>query len=1577
MTPERKNHESNAEQEAIAEIEAVRDEMRKKAGTTRTIGVGADGKIRSVDGRELKYDIQFLEEAAKNPHLFGSLVVKERFLKLLEVLKGDRVQRVLKGSSDKENIATKLKEQAIALRQLMNMLGDEDMKARMATLDNDGRLRLPADEKIADKNPTALDFLVRIGKRKPTLFTLAKVTPFAVRILTSPGYFTLTQKEALAKIQITETKGVVTSLDSINGLTIQPPHPGTGININLSPGTFEYDLVMMKVNEEDELFDVIWQSYVECVSGSSEKNQTETKMLPKELVELRKNITAAAVKINSYLDGETPADKIFDSSSPSKKFTPAEQEELKRLTEKEAHGNLTSDEELRLHELQARSIINRDEAKYQLETEIRALEEKKANDSRSFTTRDERILNRLKKRLEQWSSNEGSKSGVNFTAQLQAIQKRIRELDATEPKTPEVHAEIARLTADHERVSQERLQDIQYKQYFSDNSERDLRLLSESTGNQMREAIKHTHDQKEIKLVERAERFIKESHSIDAYVKNFYQPLYHEILKEVKTAHPTLSEHELGERTADRVDSEVQSIISYIVTFLVSPVLESGGEPTGHTPAQQALAQAKAVGIDNAQRLGVIQRALTRLKMNGAKLQDLPSGADEHMLFADTYRETHDVWDPINNRTKRERYGRIKKECHHGGQAFWKHARNMEEFFEVMQMEMYGNYDIRGNINAGGGDFYKEIGDPHGKLHHYGMAKQFDMVHNSEIGPEVAAAFPLAKTLMMRYFAEKGWVVDDEIEKEIYEPKGYLNQMVNQFMAKNYPHYSETKRNMITYIAVKQAYIHSVYQLMLSNSKPLAGFTGMKHKFGNFFFNERAIAHKFPASLSTVAWDEYLTHRAFDKGAAFLPCAPGGFDAIKGMDPSRISNYTDIAYGAVMYELSGKYGYFLQHFNPHFEEHLPDMMSHQNRFNVGSDDHLRGWRQQKKSKDNVSQKLFTYADRKDWCTLSSYASADHFTLLWKSVENLGTNYLRAWSEDVILGASYSSEKAKYDNLAGYFYDRYFDGCKLGMDFGKKILSTVMDGAFASVTDRSSFIHAIDSEIKKAKKGDKKKSAAEMQDDMKNEVYKSIFYAVHTILMAERTPSVFMDATTPWGEQTGITLIAQLKKQILQDPNDPLGIKDPTKADGGFDHELWKQTTDDLVFIQKEARGGSSRAILDKRAEWEEKSSKDGLNSNTFGDFASNRSSFRLDGSDEDGYVITDAYITSTLTKKYSADPAYSSGGVLNEKGKKQVERVLGLRKRILAEMLKAPELPKYEDLVKDMLGSESGKKDRMGPPKVREALKGLLPRAIEGLKSPDKAENARFLEMVKKKIGTKEEYEARYKAKLKARSVFFMEKWKNEELTFQPEADAAENFMHYENADADHIGRMARDIQDTALHVKDDLDPDKETSVNEMIKNFAKDPMGAIDKMAEYLNPYRKKIGDARGEQASIDYVGWYVNRVLQANLKEERFRNGFTGMFQDMRALLFGQNKTSYAGDKNQPFTSKSLSAYQTNRVIRYLIQKKLIGGGQGDDYMRRYRATTMDVIKEMAPRIATVAFVAGGIHLLKSSTDKDDNLK
>jgi len=379
-----------------------------------------------------------------------------------------------------------------------------------------------------------------------------------------------------------------------------------------------------------------------------------------------------------------------------------------------------------------------------------------------------------------------------------------------------------------------------------------------------------------------------------------------------------------------------------------------------------------------------------------------------------------------------------------------------------------------------------------------------------------------------------------------------------------------------------------------------------------------------------------------------------------------------------------------------------------------------------------------------------------------------------------------------------------------------------------------------------------------------------------------------------------------------------------------------------------------------RETWENETKTKGYESNTFGkSFNQDRSSVELVAG-ESGYAITDAYIAQVLTEKFKnkKESSPGEGDLSPEEIQKRINRALLVRKEILQQMVVAPEAPKYSE--------------------VKAEMESLLSKALSKGPTLQESDIAAFKSKIIGNIGANEaEYLAKYQQKLKSRASFFMDQWSKSDMVFEPESDAAENFMHYENADANHIGRMAGITEVTTVKTKHDLNYSEETSMNEIIKNFAKDPYAAIDQMSSYLNKYRHQIEDERGADYSQWYVGWYVNKVLQANLKEERYRTGFTGMYHDVQKILFGQSKTSFAGDKNQPFTSKSISALEGNRIIRYLIQKKLIGPQQGDAYMKRYRSTLGDIFKELAPRVGIVALVAFGAHLTKSSVERDTDLK
>lgn len=1506
-----------------------------------------------------------VKEALQKPDILKGLVAKKGYYTLVNDLidAKKRIEDKLVTLPTKINdvelkkIEKALGGEAVNLKRLITVLNDPDIRKRM--LEMEKRSHGLGDEfLIGNKTVSSIDFLTKLSNKKLSILQLGRMYPMIMKIIMNRGYFVFKSYEQLKRFEITKT--------SLNTDIVRSPFGSFFVNdtiTNLHKGSIEEDLVLLKISDES-LFDAVWSTLSEAISNNaSEKANVGTDRT--ELIEIKGFITKAAKKLIDYQAGGPP-DRTNSNPARPTGLTPEQEArrtdlirltsghnprtEIPLLTQKMQTGIITPEEQLLLSQL----------------TELQGLHDEKLALSQNKATNDAYLkqqVDQQKKIALEAKREELQKIKLPSMEQLDEIQeltRQIDELDANEP-----------------------FYDKQMKMALSENQKKMLKFLGDSVYENMRKSADtltgtEKNDEKDIAFW--SQRFIQSCHSIQTYLTDFYKPLIESEKEKARKNHDHHShdahheeghdpEHDIAHTAAIAAEKKMQTIISSIITSTLSPVIEAGGEPSQDFAHQEGHLAFQSQPPRN--RLHIIMRALTRLKMEGARLKELPPGLTD-LPFVNSYRKQNNIWDPKERRNTVENFGRVQHEVNNTAGLFHKHARDLEEFFEVFFLDIIGSNDIRAQITAGK-DFYKEVHA--GKLNQYSLSKQFDTINNSDIGPEIAATLPTCKTILMSYFAEKGWLTDEELESDLSSPKGYLNTKVGDFMKSYYPNYSANKRNMITYIAVKQAYLHSMYQLTLSNTRYRYGFSGGKHTAGNMYFNDQVMSDKFAGSLAQFDIRETIDHKSFAKGALFAPSGGKGktakyrgFDAVQNMNATVIENFNDVLYGGIMYDLSGEYGLMLKHFHPNFENNLPDALQPQNRFRNGSDENLRGWRQLKKSKDNVSHILYTYGSRKDWVIANnSYTDNDHFTLIWKSVENLGTNYLRTWTQDLMLGKYH---EGKFRDLNKYLYRRYFQNTQLGgVDFGSKILS---DMGFSSISSDDDFANQIHHKIlsvatqalkedpanAKLKMGspDYKIALDKSLNAVHGDILNDVFYHAHMVLMAERTPTVFMDATTPWSEQTGVTLLDEIKTSILSGKANGDGhnlstlfeAESTTDSKNGKFVAAWEQAKNDLLFIQQNARKSTSQQIKDKREGWENKSAEKDLDSNTFGDFTQDYSDIELvPGSNKKGYIITDEFIKAKLAEHYaSLDPSERD---------KRINRVLAMRKLSLSKMLETPELPSYA--------------------KIRADIETRLNKSD---KSVSEAERNAFKARILANIGNSEaEYREKHAKKLLTRSRYFMDSWRLSELVFEPEADAAENFMRYENADVNHIGRMAGITEVTSVKSKADLAYDAETSINEAVKNWAKDPIKAIDTMAEYLNKYRHNIEDERGSEFSIDYVGWYVNRVLQLSLKEEKYRGGLGGAWRDTMALIFNKNRTSFGGMKNQPFTSQSLSALKTHEAIRYLIQKKLIGPDQGNAYMRRYRATYGDIFKELAPRVGVIALGALAVNLFTTAVQKDSNLK
>jgi hypothetical protein len=194
----------------------------------------------------------------------------------------------------------------------------------------------------------------------------------------------------------------------------------------------------------------------------------------------------------------------------------------------------------------------------------------------------------------------------------------------------------------------------------------------------------------------------------------------------------------------------------------------------------------------------------------------------------------------------------------------------------------------------------------------------------------------------------------------------------------------------------------------------------------------------------------------------------------------------------------------------------------------------------------------------------------------------------------------------------------------------------------------------------------------------------------------------------------------------------------------------------------------------------------------------------------------------------------------------------------------------------------------------------------------------------------------------------------------EPEADYAEDLTVYANADERHIFRMADIVNRTTVEIKKVLsDPDNELGFTEMVKSFAKDPYKAIDAMAGYLNKFRKVITRERGPDYAPRYMNYYVTMIVDAAVKDDKFRSGmsfegFVGIWNNFASATFGKNKQSLATDRFQVFVGKDMDAREGFKIIKFLEQKKLINDEGSRVLRKRLHATIPDIIWEMSPYLA-----------------------
>jgi hypothetical protein len=1055
--------------------------------------------------------------------------------------------------------------------------------------------------------------------------------------------------------------------------------------------------------------------------------------------------------------------------------------------------------------------------------------------------------------------------------------------------------------------------------------------------------------ERDLRLYVLAENFIRNSGSLTIFVQNFYRPLLDDVranlIKSYADSGKSLPDDEkLKDEVAVLALKEIELMLQHIVVAFYEQTIEAGGEPDEVFSTASSKAYT-SFGMHPVLLMNTVSKLLTGLKTEAAQLKRNPGSGknaslgeslqNDLVFFAKAVRNESNIKTTRDTGVRKILSNQIDYERGNSLEDLQLFTTQLEREFEVFDRAIIGSYNMRFLVNTAG-NFFGEIVNPNGIIRGAVRSEVYDIVNQSADGEKVAQLLPTVKAIIMDYFNERGWILGQEMPKEAYQhPQTIFNRVIG-FIHESYPEMSDIEQKKIAYLAVAQAYGRFMYHEMFSKNRPQSGFQGESESRDNAVFDINFNARKFAYGKPS----DVLMHKAWARGVESLPAwfkdnTRYTMDGNPNIN-KRIENLDWTApYGAIIEHLSGQYGHFLTYTDEHFDGTVPRSMLPYNLFDTGSDDKYRGWRQMSKSVGNISTSLIMAASGETTILLNrGYKDADHLTNVWKSLENVGINYLRTAVEYDSLGlipkavGKEIKDEKKYEHFYSYLYRRYFtdgpDGSH-GLPNGFRSKSLAGVHSFGDVHSEADFWAKIKELIIKGKRSD----------------VTDMFWSLFTVMLAERNPMVFLTSTNTWITQTGENLWQTIRKKYR---THELWSVNGNKST--LDDNSWDSARSDLIYVQSEARGRVTKQIRSKRASWE----TGRFDRNIFGDFRSDYSDVSLDERGTKGYVITTDVVRAILREKYRKI------GLSSEEATRRLDRAVALYSDILELLHEKPNLPDYGELLgtisKNLVSTKiTQKNDETGQATTRSRLLGM---------------------------DSEDAYKKRYSKIVKTRAQWFEHIWKNRYLGVEPEMDFAEDLTNYQNADKEHVRRMADMVQATSIYAKDQLGkPNEEHSLTEQAKNFAKDPIKTIDGWSSFLNQFRKIVEDQLGPDPAARFMSYYMSGIIDASLKEERFRGGlsvggFMGLFNEVSENVFGFAKTSLTADRNQYFTSKPLGSREASKVIRYMIQKKLLHPTAAIELRKRLRATISDQVWEWSPYLAIFLTVALGAQAVKSFSDE-----
>ncbi len=322
--------------------------------------------------------------------------------------------------------------------------------------------------------------------------------------------------------------------------------------------------------------------------------------------------------------------------------------------------------------------------------------------------------------------------------------------------------------------------------------------------------------------------------------------------------------------------------------------------------------------------------------------------------------------------------------------------------------------------------------------------------------------------------------------------------------------------------------------------------------------------------------------------------------------------------------------------NKHLREFNP-MMSLHNVTRMGGVDGYGGWRM-KYSYMHWLDKLINIKNHK---LDLSQENDQLFVEGWKTIENIGTNVLKHYTEEYVSGAdqeSFIKHQTKYKEFFQFLYKRYFSN-----GIGKSMYSD-------TINNEQKFWEHISEQITKTDK--KYMTKATVTDILNTHIYNAL-----TVVLSERMPSALLLMEKKRSSQNGATLKQELLEEFVHGDN--ARWKQGNETEHDIFENKWEKALDDLIFVQQVARIESIRDMKDavRQAILADDPNKHGV---LFGNLARNESSIR--------YKIDSEYLVRILNRRYANDPQRAQ----------RVQRAKEFYDRMMEKMKQKPKEGKLE-----------------------------------------------------------------------------------------------------------------------------------------------------------------------------------------------------------------------------------------------------------------------------------------------------------